>query len=414
MANPTVADKESVKETTLKLLAYCRAHDWAGFDPYDALNSRVFRAFPFLNFKLVRLVLTQAVKRCPINLRPLLLVPRTPNPKGIALFLSSITRLQKIGLIEKDNLLSLTADKLLSLRSVHQRRSCWGYNFDWQTRTYLVPKGSPNIICSTFAANGLLDAFEYLHDPVYLDAAMGTADFILETLFWREGPSKACFSYTPLERTEIHNANLLGAAFLCRVGRMTGQQRYIEPALEAARFSVTRQHKDGAWAYGETAHQGWIDNFHTGYNLTALRRIRDYSGTAEFDDAILRGFDFYRTHFFREDGAAKYYHNATYPIDIHSIAQSILTLVEFEDFGGDNRNLAYSVLNWAIANMWDARGYFCFQKLPHYKVRTPFMRWSEAWMLLALTTLIEEWPQPEKPTCGNSGESKRLKANIPK
>ena len=29
------------------LLAYCRANDWAGYDPYDALNSELFKALPF-------------------------------------------------------------------------------------------------------------------------------------------------------------------------------------------------------------------------------------------------------------------------------------------------------------------------------------------------------------------------------
>jgi len=389
MANPTIADKERARETTLKLLAYCRAHDFAGFDPYDALNSSVFRAFPFLNFKLVRLFLTQAVKRCPINLRPLLLVPRTLNPKGIALFLSSITKLHKIGLIEKDNLPGLTADKLLSLRSGHQRRSCWGYNFDWQTRTYLVPKGSPNIVCSTFAGNALLDAFDYVHDPAYLDTAISTANFILETLFWREGPSTACFSYTPLERTEIHNANLLGAAFLCRVSRLTGERKFLEPALNAARYSVGKQHQDGAWDYGESLAQRWIDNFHTGFNLVALRRIDHYGGTMEFEISIRRGFEFFRNHFFREDGAPKYFHNATYPIDIHSVAQSLITLTEFRDFGKDNADLAHAVLGWALRNMWDNRGFFYFQKHAHFTVRTSFMRWSQAWMLLALATLLD-------------------------
>ncbi|MCJ7580106.1 MAG: hypothetical protein MUP98_06180, partial [Candidatus Aminicenantes bacterium] len=86
-------------DTTLNLVSYCQENQWAGYDPYDALNSRVFRALPFLNFKMFRLLLTQGVKRCPVNLRPLLIVPKTPNPKGIALFLSSLTNLSKIGLV---------------------------------------------------------------------------------------------------------------------------------------------------------------------------------------------------------------------------------------------------------------------------------------------------------------------------
>jgi len=78
-----------VQAIILKLLAYCRANDWAGYDPYDALNSRLFEALPFLDSRFPRLVLTQALKRSPVNFRRLLLIPKAENPKAIGLFLSA-------------------------------------------------------------------------------------------------------------------------------------------------------------------------------------------------------------------------------------------------------------------------------------------------------------------------------------
>jgi len=388
-ANGNRKDFTIMKDITLELLAYCRANEWAGYDPYDALNSRMFKALPFLDFKLARLGLTQGVKRCPINLRPLLLVTKTPNSKGIALFLSSITKLSKIGLVDGDKDIGAMADMLLTLRSPDERYSCWGYNFDWQSRFVLVPKGIPNIICSTFAANALLDAYEQSRKSQWLDAAVSAADFILTVLFRREGSSKAFFNYTPLGRSEIHNANLFGAALLCRISLLTGRKVFLEPALDAARYSVGKQHDDGSWDYGESRSQRWIDNFHTGFNLVALRQIKQHAGTAEFDLAIHRGLEFYKDHFFLEDGAPRYFHDATYPIDIHSVAQSIITLAEFKNLAEGNIPLAHFVLNWGLRNMWDTRGFFYFQKLPHYTVRIPFMRWSQAWMLMALSTLLE-------------------------
>ncbi len=155
----------AVKETALKLLAYCRANDWAGYDPYDALNSRVFQALPFLNFKWSRLALTQLNKRSPINLRPLLLVPKSQNPKGLALFLVSLLKLSRAGMVEDDGSIRKLADRLLELRSENTPFSCWGYNFAWQTRFELVPRGLPNIICTTFAANALLDVHQKHPEP---------------------------------------------------------------------------------------------------------------------------------------------------------------------------------------------------------------------------------------------------------
>lgn len=378
-----------IKSTILKLMEYCRANNWMGYDPYDALNSRFFRALPFLNFKAARLVLTQSVKRCPVNLRPVLMVRKSLNPKGIALFLSSFVKLERAGLLEDPSEIPEMAKRLLSLRSPDASYSCWGYNFDWQTRGDLVPEGTPNIICTTFAGNALLDAYEFSQDPSWLEAAVSAAQFILDVLFWRVPSGGACFSYTPGGLTEVHNANLLGAAFLCRVGRMSSQSKFLGPAVDAARYSVAKQHDDGSWDYGESPTQRWIDNFHTGYNLVALNRIGDCCATGEFSTSTDKGLSFYKEHFFRSDCAPAYFHDRTYPIDIHSVSQSILTLLEFADRVDDNLLLALSVLAWAMDNMWDDRGFFYFQKRRHHTVRTPFMRWGQAWMLLALSALFE-------------------------
>src|ERR671939_333700 len=73
--------------------AWCRARGYAGHDPFDALNSRLFQATPLGRSRLARLAWTQALKRSPVNLRGLALVPEGRNPKGTALFaLAALSR----------------------------------------------------------------------------------------------------------------------------------------------------------------------------------------------------------------------------------------------------------------------------------------------------------------------------------
>jgi hypothetical protein len=191
-------------------------------------------------------------------------------------------------------------------------------------------------------------------------------------------------------RGTTHNANLLAAALLCRAYRHTGEKKFLGPAFTVARYSVGKQRSDGSWWYGEAPTQKWIDNFHTGYNLCALQNIGRYAETDEFDSAMRRGFEFYRAHFFRADGAAKYFHNKAYPLDVHSVAQSILTLLAFRDLDPESRPLADSVYGWAMKHMWDERGFFYYRVLRLCTIRTSYMRWSQAWMLLALATLLSE------------------------
>jgi rhamnogalacturonyl hydrolase YesR len=375
----------------LKLLAYCQANDWAGYDPYDAVNSHVFAALPFLNSRVPRLFLTQALKRSPINIRRFLRIPKTQNPKAIALFLSAFLKLSRIGMVKTGDLVDPMFERLIALRSQGVPYWCWGYSFPWQTRTMVVPRGAPNLVCTTFVGNALLDAYEQRQDRRCLDMAMSTAQYILDKLYWTDGESVAGFSYPlPDLRNQVPNANFLGAALLCRVYQHTSEKKFLDPALRVARYSSAKQHEDGSWDYGEGPSQRWIDNFHTGYNLCALRCIGRCAETTEFESCIRRGLEFYRAHFFREDGAPRYFHNRTYPVDIHSVAQSIITLLALKDLDPSNVILARSVFQWALNHMWDERGFFYYRVLRFCTIRTPYMRWAQAWMLLAMSTLLCE------------------------
>ena len=171
-----------------------------------------------------------------------------------------------------------------------------------------------------FVADALLDAYKERGDKKCLNMATSAAEYILDQLYWTSGNSVACFSYPlPFARNRVHNANFLGAAVLCRVYRLTGKEKFLGPAMKVARYSATKQRADGSWDYGESGAQGWVDNFHTGYNLCALNSISKSTGTSEFDSIIRDGYQFYIRHFFTDDGVPKYYHNRTYPIDIHSV-----------------------------------------------------------------------------------------------
>jgi hypothetical protein len=392
--NKLGAVREQIENTCLRLLEYCRARDWAGFDPYDALNSRVLTFVPFVNNRLARIALTQTNKRLPINLRSLLLVSKEQNPKAIALFLMSFVNLSRMKILDGNELTGAMIEKLVTLRSPNRTYWCWGYSFPWQTRTVLVPRWAPNLVCTTFVANALLDAYERNRDAQCLGMAVSAGEYILNELFWTDGDSISGFSYpVPSLRVRVDNANFLGSALLCRIYRHNGEKKFLETALKVARYSASKQHVDGSWDYGEMPTQRWVDNFHTGYNLCALRSLSRCAETTEFEPHILKGFEFYRHHFFREDGAPKYYHDRTYPIDIHSVAQSIITLSQLGDFEERNIDLAVSVYKWAMKNMWSDKGYFFYQALPYYKNKISYIRWSQAWMLLAICTLLEHFHQ---------------------
>lgn len=385
------ASDHRIQQSIAKLLDYCKDNDWAGFDPYDGLNSRVFRRTPFFQSKICRLFLTQFIKRFPINLRPLLLVPKQQNPKGLALFASSLIRLKDVGLVNRSDLVKSMVNRLIELRTLDKPYYCWGYNFDWQSRNYFIPRFEPNIICTTFAANAILDAFEEYSKSEYLNIAVSAGHFLLSGLNISKDGNGLCFSYTPLDYENVHNANLLGAALLSRLYSITGEKTFLDFATRAVRYSIAKQNPNGSWSYAEHKTQRWIDNFHTGYNLVALKKFCEYTGNSTFLENISKGYAFYIKHLFTAAGMPKYYHNRTYPVDIHSIAQSMITLCELKAFDERAIELSKWICRWALKNMQSKKGYFFYQQGRLFKNRVSYMRWSQAWMLLALSTLQEHY-----------------------
>jgi hypothetical protein len=394
------AVRDDARAAAIRLLAYCQANDWAGHDPYDALNSRLFAMLPILDRKPIRILLTQALKRSPVDIRGLALVPRTQNAKGLGLFLAALLKLARAGVPGAEALVEPMVERLTALRSPGARYWCWGYSFPWQTRNVIVPCEAPNLVCTSFVGSALLDAAER-GDTRCLRMAASAAEWIVKELYWHDA-GEAGFAYpVPTAKGRIHNANLLAAAFLTRVARLTGEERLLDPALRVARATVACQRADGSWPYGEEPRQGWIDNFHTGYNLCALGALGRDAQTAEFAGAVQRGLAFYRAHFFRSDGAPRYFHRRTYPIDVHCVAQSIITLFDPQLDHPDNAPIAAAVFRWAMRHLWDRRGFFGYRALRMWTIRTSYMRWSQAWMLLALATLVESQPaqfaEPDEP-----------------
>jgi hypothetical protein len=74
-------------------------------------------------------------------------------------------------------------------------------------------------------------------------------------------------------------------------------------------------------------------------------------------------------------------------VDIHNQAQGIITFSRLKEYGEEYSSFAGRIAGWTIGQMQNDIGYFYYQVHPNYKIRIPYIRWSQAWMLLALLTL---------------------------
>jgi hypothetical protein len=138
----------------------------------------------------------------------------------------------------------------------------------------------------------------------------------------------------------------------------------------------------------------WIDNFHTGYDLDALKCYIESSGDREFEDVLKKGLEYYKLNFFEESGRPRYYHNRAYPIDSQCAAQGIDTLACFAKEDEEARKLAEKVALWTIGEMQDERGFFYYRQYPlGIKAKTPMLHWAQATTYKALALLSLNWGQ---------------------
>jgi len=381
-----LSNNKKINKSFFLLKQYCESENFKGWDPYDGLNSKVFKALKMDKVGLLRLVWIQFFKRSPINFRKLMLVEKDYNPKGLGLFLTAYCNLYKVDpsprYLEK---IIFLANKLIELKSDGYSGACWGYNFDWQSRVFFLPKSTPTVVATSFISYALMDAYDITQNEKYLETAISSCDFILNDLHRTKMNDGFIFSYSPYDDSCIYNASLLGSRLLARVYSYTKNYDFIKLSKKSIQACVNAQRTDGAWTYGSKKIQNWVDSFHTGYNLECIAEYQKYSGDLCYEKNIELGLSYYIENFFLDDGTPKYFDSKTYPIDIHSPAQFIVTIYKLDKVD-KYHNLIEKVLNWTINNMQNEKsGYFKYQLKPSYSSAIPYMRWAEAWMFYSFS-----------------------------
>lgn len=365
--------------------------DYLGYDPYDGLNSRILRILLLDRIHIVARGLQQVIKRLPFNPRPLLLTPKGRNSKGLALCLSALCRVPD-GL-SNSNAAEHLVRLLENLRSPDFTEHCWGYNFRWESSLFSLPPNSPNAICTVFAGESMLHAWQRFGWRDCRDFATGAAEFLRKRINVTESDKGRCYSYTTFDNSIIHNVNLLVTAFLWRAADVLKREDFCEDLNQHLLHALSHQREDGAWPYGENRGKGWVDGIHQGFNLVALDSI---SRTApnppiELRERTQRGFQYYLDMMFTEEGIPKFFDNRLYPIDTHNLAVAIVTLCRLSELDSRADTFLEATLAFSRDQMWMERvGWFAFQKRRLGTVRIPYTRWNQCWMLYALSEYLRK------------------------
>jgi hypothetical protein len=377
-----------IKDNLERLKLYIEKEEYRGYDPYDALKSPFFK-LPFLKSnKLVRFGMQQLVKRLPFNIRPFLLIPKGYNPVTLGLSIQAYAYLFQMEPENKEKHLQRITHLVNELKKLIPSGfsgACWGYDFDWEARHAKILAFQPTVVATGIITNALFIAYQITGHQDSAKLIESAAKFVIKDLNRTYTNNVFCFSYSPFDQQQVFNASMKGVRLLAQAYFINLNDEFKELAKQAVAFVVSQQKEDGSWGYSLANAGGWTDNYHTGYLLDCLDDYQKLTSDFQWNKELEKGYAFYIKHFIEKNGAPKFYHNKTYPIDCTSAAQTVLTTLRFEDKG-----LAKATADWMTQNMQKKNGSFIFRKYKYYTIKTSFMRWSDAWMLAALSNLKQE------------------------
>ena len=380
-------EKIRLREATGSLQSYIISEEYRGYDPYDGLMSPLFKLPLLRSNNLLRFAFQQVFKKLPINLRALIGIKKGLNPVTLGLCIEAYSYLSEVF---KENVgfytgqINYCLDKLIELRSPSHAGSCWGYDFDWEARYSKIPALAPTVVATGIIENALFEYYVRFKDSRARNLIVYAADFVAKDLNRSYEGDTFCFSYSPDDSEMVYNATMKGARILTHAYTISGNESFIRDAKKTVHFVINHQNEDGSWFYSFGDARKWTDNFHTAYVLECLKAYCDVTADKEVCNHLAGGLRYYVDNFFAGSGGiAKYYNDAIYPLDSTAIAQSILTLTHF-----DQIELASKVMNWTVQNMQSSEGYIYYLKKRFLTNKISYMRWSNAWMFAAFSSLL--------------------------
>jgi hypothetical protein len=381
-SQPTARPSSGTAAAVDAVRRWGEARDWRGYDPYDGLSSPLAPALT-LGTRTGRRVLTQVVKRCPVNLRPLLRIRPAWNSKALALVASGYARLFAA---RGDPQLAASAGCWLAtllLRGERGSGLAWGYSFDVQTRFFRYARETPNAIATSFAVRAFLEGHRYLGGESWLRAAERACDSLVRSLLTRD-EGRAFFAYLPGERALVHNANALAASAVVATGRAAARDDLVTRGLRALATTTAAQRPDGSWAYAEDDAGRWVDNFHTAYVLQSLAEC--LPAQPSLAEPLERGVAFWAGELFDGD-RPRYAVGRTYPLDAHCYADAVETWLRLAGRRPDAPAAAQRAAAALVRDMLAPEGYVYLQRQRRWTNRVPCIRWSTAPAFRALAGL---------------------------
>ncbi len=184
---------------------------------------------------------------------------------------------------------------------------CWGYPFDWVTRTGVMAAGTPLITTTPYVYEAFSAVQRIDGQSRWLEIMRSIAEHAVEDIQDREiAADVATAGYNPFDTTGgVINASAYRAFLLTSAAIQFGRDDYRRIAERNLNFVLRAQQPDGSWFYASDEVRDFVDHFHTCFVLKALAKIEGLVGHEGCRKAIQAGVAYYVRHLFDDNGLPK-------------------------------------------------------------------------------------------------------------
>jgi hypothetical protein len=280
---------------------------------------------------------------------------------------------------------------------------CWGYPFDWVTRTGVMRTGTPLITTTPYGFEAFSRVYEMDRREHWLDVMRSAAEHAFHDIPDRElAADAATAGYNPFDKEGgVINASAYRAYLLMNAAITFSRADYRRAAERNLNFVLRAQQADGSWPYAADGVRGFVDHFHTCFVLKALAKIDALVGHEGCRKAVDAGVEYYVRHLFDERGLPRPFSSAprltVYKRELYDYAECInlCTLLRgrFEHLDGRLHTTLTDLLGH-----WQKRdGSFRSRKLILGWDNVPMHRWAQSQLFRSLCFLLDSMSQPDGP-----------------
>jgi len=274
---------------------------------------------------------------------------------------------------------------------------CWGYPFDWETRTGTFRAGTPMITTVPYVYEAFSQVYAIDQNPKWLGIMGSIADHVFKD--YRDeasGPNASSCAYTPTPEgpTGVINATAYRAFQLTKAGIELSRNEYLDVAQRNLNFVLSTQQEDGSWPYAVDGVRDFVDHFHTCFVLKSLAKIEKLTGCPDCRNAIDRGTSYYVENFFDADRLPLPFSRrprlTVYRRELYDFAECINLAVLLNGRFPELDRVLPVVLDELLTRWQKPDGSFHTRQLFLGWDKVPMHRWAQSQLFRSLCFLLSE------------------------